>query len=159
MKLIENFYCIQTEIFGGTGGQKTIFEGISSIKTELIRPSIKLLDVEYAEKKFYSKKIVSKSSSSTSDEYFTFVELQFLSRTYGFEIEESTYSKGYYQSVLTIHKLYDTPGYMTLMEIDGKEYLKIEFFVGNLNISQEELARICSEKMLLLFLAFGSLHY
>ncbi len=125
MKLIENFYCIQTEISGS--GSETIFEGISSIKTELTRPSIKLLDVKYTEQKIYSKKIVSESST-TSDEYFTLDELLFLSRTYGFEIEENIYYKGCYQSVLKIHKLYDAPGYMTLMELDGKEYLKIEFF-------------------------------
>jgi len=126
MKLIENFYCTQTEIFGGAGGQKIIFEGISSIKTELIRPSIKILDVEYSEKKTYTKNLVAKSSVA-SDEYFTLDELLFLSKTYGFEIEEDDNLKGYYKSVLKIHKLYDCPGYITLMELDDKEYLRIEF--------------------------------
>ena len=41
MKLIEKFYCIQTEIFGD--GSEKNKEGIVSIKTELIRPSIKLI--------------------------------------------------------------------------------------------------------------------
>lgn len=42
MKLIDKFYCIQTEIFGD-GSQKHT-EGIVSIKTELIRPSIKFIN-------------------------------------------------------------------------------------------------------------------
>lgn len=124
MKLIETFYCIQTEIFGN-GTEKSV-EGISSIKTELIRPSIKILDVEYSEKKTYTKRLVGDLSGS-SHEYFSLNELLFLSKTYGFEIEESIYSKGYYHSVLKIHKLYDTSGCITLMELDGKEYLIIEF--------------------------------
>ncbi|MFD1605911.1 hypothetical protein ACFSJW_04845 [Flavobacterium artemisiae] len=120
MKLIENFYCIQSVNF------ESDVEGISSIKTELIRPSIKILDVEYSEKKIYSKRLVSKLSTA-SDEYFTLDELLFLSKTYGFEIEENVYSKGDYHSVLKIHKLYDIPGDITLIELDGNEYLMIGF--------------------------------
>ncbi|MDY0986519.1 hypothetical protein SOM12_03775 [Flavobacterium sp. CFBP9031] len=120
MKLIENFYCIQSVNF------ENDIEGISSIKTELIRPSIKILEVEYSEKKNYRKRLVG-DLSGDSHEYFSLEELLFLSKTYGFEIEESIYSKGYYYSVLKIHKLYDVPGYITLMELDEKEYLMIEF--------------------------------
>ncbi|MFC0781006.1 hypothetical protein [Flavobacterium sp. HJSW_4] len=120
MKLIENFYCIQSINF------KDDVEGISSIRTELIRPSIKILDVEYSEKKTYTRDLVG-YSTPPSDEYFTLGELMFLSKTYGFEIEEQSNSQGYYWSVLKIHKLYDGHGYITLMELDGKEYLRIEF--------------------------------
>lgn len=120
MKLIENFYCIQSVNFADDT------EGISSIKTELVRPSIKLLDVEYSEKKTSTKNLVAKSCGA-SDEDFTLDELLFLSKTYGFEIEEDDNLKGYYKSVLKIHKLYDCPGYITLMELDGKKYLRIEF--------------------------------
>lgn len=124
MKLIENFYCIQTEIFGG--GTKKNIEGINSIKTELMRPSIKILDVEYSEKKTYTKRLVAEPSTA-SNEHFTLEELLFLSKTYGFEIEESLYYKGYYDSILKIHKLYKSPGDITLIELDGQEYLIIEF--------------------------------
>lgn len=120
MKLIENFHCIQSVNFADD------IEGICSIKTELVRPSIKLLDVEYSEKKTYTKNLVAKSCP-VYDEDFTLDELLFLSRTYGFEIEEDDNLKGYYRSILKIHQLYDCPGYITLMELDEKEYLKIEF--------------------------------
>ncbi|HEU0126804.1 hypothetical protein [Flavobacterium sp.] len=120
MKLIENFYCIQSVNF------EDDTEGINSIKTELIRPSIKILDIEYSEKKTYTKQLVA-NSSTVSNGDFTTEELLFLSKTYGFEIEEHAIHKGYYESVLKIHKLYDCPGYITLMELDGKEYLRIDF--------------------------------
>ena len=77
MKLIENFYCIQTEIFGD-GTEKKI-EGINSIKTELMRPSIKILDVEYSEKKTYTKRLVAEPYTA-SNEHFTLKELLFLSK-------------------------------------------------------------------------------
>ncbi|WP_433829524.1 hypothetical protein [Flavobacterium anhuiense] len=125
MKLIENFHCIQTEISGG--GSKTIFEGISSIKTELVRPSIKLLNVEYSEGKTYRKRLIA-NPFIPHNESFTADELSFLSKTYGFEIEEDSIHKGYFNSVLKINKLYKGSAEITLMEIDGKEYLKIEFF-------------------------------
>ncbi|MCR4030167.1 MULTISPECIES: hypothetical protein [Flavobacterium] len=120
MKLIENFYCIQSVNF------EDDTEGINSIKTELIRPSIRILDVEYSEKKTFTKQLVA-NSSTVSNGDFTPEELLFLSKTYGFEIEEHAIHKGYYLSVLKIHKLYDCPGYITLMELDGKEYLRIDF--------------------------------
>lgn len=118
MKLIENFYCIQSEIFGDGSTNNT--EGISSIKTELIRPSIKISNIESAEKKTYTKRLV-------ADDTFTINELLFLSKTYGFEIEEHSRYEGYYVSALKIHKLYNSPGDIILIESGDKEYLMIEF--------------------------------
>ncbi len=124
MKLIENFYCIQTEISGR--GSEIIFEGISSIKTELIRPSIKLLDVEYSEEKAYRKRLIANPFIPHNDS-FTANELFFLSKTYGFEIKEDPIYKGYYSSVLKINKLYKSSAEITFIELDKKEYVKIEF--------------------------------
>ncbi|SNR56411.1 hypothetical protein [Flavobacterium sp. ov086] len=126
MKLIEQFYCIQTEIFGN--GSEKINNSIASIKTELIRPVIKFLDESEnstsPERKTYRKQITAKPSE---DDYFNISELLFLSKTYGFEIEEHAIYKGYYTSVLKINKLYDCPGEITLIEQEGKEYMMIEF--------------------------------
>ncbi|TPG43986.1 hypothetical protein EAH81_05400 [Flavobacterium pectinovorum] len=128
MKLIEQFYCIQTEIFGN--GSKNINESIASIKTELIRPDIKILDPNgnnlSSERKTYRKQITARPSEY-SQESFIIDELLFLSKTYGFEIEEHAIYKGYYTSVLKIHKLYDCPGEIILIEHQGKQYIMIEF--------------------------------
>lgn len=128
MKIIEQFYCIQTEISGN--GSKEIDEGIVSIKTELIRPDIKILDGNEnnipSERKTYRKQLTARPSEN-SDLYFNINELLFLSKTYGFKIEEHTIYKGYYTSVLKIHKLYDSPGEIILIEQGGKEYVMIEF--------------------------------
>jgi hypothetical protein len=128
MKLIEQFYCIQTEISGN--GSKKIGEGIASIKTELIRPDIKILDANgnnlSSERKTYRKQITARPSEY-SEEFFTINELLFLSKTYGFEIEENAIYKGYYTSVLKINKLYDCPGEIILIEHQGKQYIMIEF--------------------------------
>lgn len=121
MKLIETFYCIQTEIFGN--GTENSVEGISSIKTELIRPSIKISNIESGEKKIYKKRL----TTYLSDDSFTINELSFLSKTYGFEIEEHSRYEGYYGSASKINKLYNSPGEIILIESDGKEYLIIEF--------------------------------
>ncbi|WP_431244907.1 hypothetical protein ACQ9BO_12195 [Flavobacterium sp. P21] len=57
----------------------------------MARPSIRILDIEYSEKKTYTKNLVAESCAA-SDEYFTLGELLFLSKTYGFEIEEDNKS-------------------------------------------------------------------
>ncbi|PAM95289.1 hypothetical protein B4N84_08425 [Flavobacterium sp. IR1] len=129
MILIEKFYCVQTEIFGD--GSEIIKEGIVSIKTELIRPSIKFLNdagsITSSEKrKAYRKKIIV-NPFVDPNEYFNINELLFLSKTYGFEIEEHTIHKGYFLSVLKINLLYTTPGEIILIEEKGKQYILLEF--------------------------------
>ncbi|MBS7233017.1 hypothetical protein KHA90_18505 [Flavobacterium psychroterrae] len=128
MKLIEKFYCIQTEIFGN--GTKNSNGSIVSIKTELLRPSIKILNtngsINLSESKVYRKRLLS-NPYTDSNETFTINELLFLSKTYEFEIEEHFEYKGYFTSVLKIHKLYNTSGNIILTEQDGKEYLMIQF--------------------------------
>lgn len=129
MKLIDKFYCIQTEVFGD-GSQKHT-EGIVSIKTELIRPSIKFLNsdgsiISSEEIKIYRKKLIV-NPFVKSNEYFNINELLFLSKTYGFEIEEHVIHKGYFLSKLKINSLYDAPGEIILIEEMGREYILIEF--------------------------------
>ncbi|WP_347051778.1 hypothetical protein [Flavobacterium olei] len=128
MKLIDNFYCIQTENFGN--GTTKNSEGIVSIKTELIRPSIKFLNndgnIISAERKIYSKRLIA-NPFIDPHESFSIDELIFLSKTYGFEIEEHSIHKGYNYSILRINKLYNSPGEIILIEQQGKEYVIIEF--------------------------------
>ncbi|WP_264529647.1 hypothetical protein [Flavobacterium sp. N502540] len=128
MKLIENFYCIQTEIMGN--GTEKVSQGMTSIKTELIRPSIKIIN-EYggstsSEKKEYRKKLIANPYIDPK-ESFTIGELSFLSKTYGFEIQEDLKYKGYYDTILRINKMYKSPGEIILIEQNEKEYLRIEF--------------------------------
>lgn len=146
MILIEDFYCVQTETFGD--GSEIIKEGIVSIKTELIRPSIKFLNntgsITSSEKrKIYRKKIIV-NPFTEPNEYFTINELLFLSKTYGFEIEEHTIYKGYFLSVLKINSLYATPGEIILIEEEGKQYILIEFS----RWSSEKQPRSASEDQL-----------
>jgi len=129
MKLIEKFYCIQTEIFGD-GSEKTI-EGIVSIKTEFIRPSIKFLNLDGSiisskKRNVYRKKLIV-NPFVDSNEYFNSNELLFLSKTYEFEIEEHKMRKGFFLSVLKINALYTTPGEIILVEEEGKKYVLVEF--------------------------------
>ena len=142
MKLIEKFYCIQTEIFGD--GSEKIKEGIVSIKTELIRPSIKFLNsdgsiISSKKRKTYRKKIIV-NPFVDSNEYFNINELLFLSKAYGFEIEEHTIHKGYFLSILKINSLYTTPGEIILIEEEGKEYILIEYNRWNLEIQPRSAA-------------------
>lgn len=142
MKLIEKFYCIQTEIFGD--GSEKIKEGIVSIKTELIRPSIKFLNsdgsiISSEKRKTYRKKIIV-NPFVDSNEYFNINELLFLSKAYGFEIEEHTIHKGYFLSVLKISSLYTTPGEIILIEEEGKEYILIEYNRWNLETQPRSAA-------------------
>ncbi|MBF4516606.1 hypothetical protein IRZ71_09630 [Flavobacterium sp. ANB] len=129
MILIEKFYCVQTEIFGN--GSEKMKEGIVSIKTELIRPSIKFLNSDgsiiFSEKRKTHRKKLLVNPFVDSNEYFSIHELLFLSKTYGFEIEEHAIHKGYFLSVLKINSLYNTPGEIILVEEEGKEYILIEF--------------------------------
>lgn len=142
MKLIEKFYCIQTEIFGD--GSEKIKEGIVSIKTELIRPSIKFLNsdgsiISSKKRRTYRKKIIV-NPFVDSNEYFNINELLFLSKAYGFEIEEHTIHKGYFLSILKINSLYTTPGEIILIEEEGKEYILIEYNRWNLEIQPRSAA-------------------
>jgi len=129
MKLIEKFYCIQTEIFGD--GTEKIIQDIVSIKTELIRPSIEFLNedgtiISSEKRKTYRKKLIV-NPFVDSNEYFNITEFLFLSRTYEFEIEEHAIHKGYFLSVLKMNSLYNTPGEIILIEEEEREYILVEF--------------------------------
>jgi len=139
---IDKFYCIQTEIFGD--GSEKITEDIVSIKTELIRPSIKFINengaiISSEKKKIYRKKLIV-NPFVNSNEYFNINELSFLSRTYGFEIEEHAIHKGYFSSALKINSLYNTPGEIILIEEEAKEYILIEFNRWNLETQPRSAA-------------------
>lgn len=128
MKRIDKFYCIQTEVFGN--GTEKINKGIVSIQTELLRPTIQILDKDGSilstERKTYSTKLISNPYVS-SDESLSVKELLFLSDTYGFEIEEHAIYKDHFSSILKINKLYHTAAEIILIEQQEKEYLMIEF--------------------------------
>ncbi|MBE8723991.1 hypothetical protein [Flavobacterium hungaricum] len=128
MKLIENFYCIQTEVFGN--GSENIWSGVVWIKTELTRPSIQFLNadgsIRSAERKAYRKKLVV-NPYAASNEYFDLNELQFLAHTYDFEIKEHDVHKGYFTSLLTNNSLYTASGTIVLVEEEKRQYLWIEF--------------------------------
>lgn len=129
MRLIDKFFCIQTEIFGD-GSQKST-EGVSSIRTELTRPSIRLLNSDGSSiaspyRIIHRKKLVV-NPFVDSNEYFNKVDFLFLSKTFGFEIEEHPIHKGYFLSVLKINALYTTPGEIILIEEEGRSYILIEF--------------------------------
>ncbi|CAA9200773.1 hypothetical protein [Flavobacterium collinsii] len=128
MKLINKFYCTQTEILGN--GSEKNNENIVSIKTELIRPSIKFLNSDgsiiSSERKAFRKKLIANPFVDPS-ESFTLNELLFLSKTYEFDIKEHAIHKGYYFSILKINKLYNSPGDIVLIEQQEKEFMMIEF--------------------------------
>ena len=129
MKLIEKFYCSQTEIFGD--GSAKITEDIVSIKTELVRPSLNFLNSDGSiassvNRKAYRKRLAANPFIDLN-ESFTINELLFLSKTYEFEIEEHSVHKGYFLSKLKFNSLYTTPGEIIFIEEEGKEYLLIEF--------------------------------
>lgn len=128
MKLIEQFYCIQTERYGD-GLEKIIDEGIVSVKQELKRPMISLIDkgddiAPDKNRRFYRKTL---SANPNSYESFSEAELLFLSEIYKFDVAEHDIYKGYFSSVLKIHPLYQDPADMIFIEENGKRYLRIEF--------------------------------
>jgi hypothetical protein len=129
MKLIERFFCVQTEIFGN-GSEKTE-EGVVSIKTELMRPSIKLMDsngdVMPSENRVVYRKRLIVNPFVDNGEYFNKEELLFLSKIYEFDIKEDPTYKGYFSSVLNINTLYKSSADIILIEDGRNEYLIIEF--------------------------------
>jgi hypothetical protein len=129
MKLIEKFFCVQTEIFGD-GSEKTE-QGLVTIKTELLRPSIRLMDsngniIPSENSTVYRKKLIV-NPFVDNDEYFNKEELFFLSKIYEFDIKEDPKYKGYFSSVLNVSILYKNSADIILIEDDGKECLIIEF--------------------------------
>ncbi|WP_337965370.1 hypothetical protein [uncultured Flavobacterium sp.] len=127
MKLIEQFYCIQTERYGD-GSEKIVEEGIVSVKQELKRPLISIIgksDVS-GNSRIFSKRLIA-NPYINADESFTKEEFLFLSETYKFDIAEHDRYEGYFTSVLKIHPLYNSSADIIFIEEDDKEYLRIEF--------------------------------
>ncbi len=127
MKLIDQFYCIQTERYGD-GSEKIVEEGIVSVKQELKRPLISIIDKNdvSGNARIFSKRLIANPYTDT-DESFTKEEFLFLSETYKFDIAEHDRYEGYLTSVLKIHPLYKSSADIILIEEDDKEYLRIEF--------------------------------
>jgi hypothetical protein len=128
MKLIEQFYCIQTEISGN--GSENIQSGIVSIQTELTRPSIQFLNtdgtIRTTERKVYRKKLIVNPYAGL-DTYFDIKELQFLAQTYDFGIKEDTEHKGYFTSFLKNNPQYKTSGDIVFIKEQEKQFIWIEF--------------------------------
>ena len=123
MKLIEEFYCIQTEIYGN-GSEETIPEKICKIKTELLRPIISILQE--------NKKVILRYDyiKSISENIFSKEELLFFQKYYNVKLSVNKH----YPSKLTsdnssINKLYDLPANIIFFEDteSGNNYLVIEF--------------------------------
>lgn len=130
MRLIEKFYCIQTEKHGD-GSEKVITKGITQIKQELIRPSIRFInsneDIICSENKaIYMKKLIVNPYVQTN-ECFNKEELSFLSKTYQFDIQENLEYEGYFTSTMKGNPLYKRAANILLIEDNKKEYLIIEF--------------------------------
>ncbi|PIF34226.1 hypothetical protein CLU81_4863 [Flavobacterium sp. 9] len=130
MKLIDQFYCIQTERFGD-GSEKIVEEGIVSVKQELKRPLIRLIgensDITTNKNRKLFVKTLRANPDPYSNESFTKEEFLFLSETYKFDIVEHDMYEGYLTSVLKIHPLYTSSADIIFIEEDDKEYLRIEF--------------------------------
>lgn len=130
MKLIEKFYCIQTEKYGD-GSEKVIAEGIAQIKQELIRPTIRFINsngevISSGNRSIYMKRLIANPYVQTN-EYFNKKELFFLSKTYQFDIQESPEYEGYFTSIIKNNPLYKRSANVFLIEEGKKEYLIIEF--------------------------------
>ncbi|MBF7093667.1 hypothetical protein IUY40_19270, partial [Flavobacterium sp. ALJ2] len=109
MKLIEKFYCLQTEKHGD-GSEKVIAEGLAQIKQELIRPSIRFINshgdiISSENRAIYIKRLIANPYVQTN-EYFNKEELFFLSKTYQFDIQESPEYEGYFTSIIKKNPLY-----------------------------------------------------
>lgn len=130
MKLIEKFYCIQTEKYGD-GSEKVIAEGIAQIKQELIRPSIQFInsngDIISSESRVTHVKRLIANPYVKTNEYFSKEELLFLSKTYQFEVQESPEYEGYFTSIMKSNPLYKSSANIILIEENKKEYLIIEY--------------------------------
>jgi|GEM_PF-2625354 len=130
MKLIDQFYCIQTERFGD-GSKKIVDEGIVSVKQELKRPMIRLIGENGGITTNKNRNVFVKTLRANPDAYsnesFTKEEFLFLSETYKFDIAEDSMYEGYLTSVLKIHPLYTSSADIIFIEEDDKEYLRIEF--------------------------------
>lgn len=127
MKLIDQFYCIQTERYGD-GSEKIVEEGIVSVKQDLKRPLISIIgknDVR-VNRRVFSKRLIA-NPYTNANESFTKEEFLFLSETYKFDIAEHDRYEGYLTSVLKIHPLYTSSADIILIEENDKEYLRIEF--------------------------------
>jgi len=121
MKAITQFDCIQNEIYSN-GSVKIITDGIADIKTELLRPQLKLNWIFDNEKTIFSKEL--STWTSYLGPRFSKKEFLFLKNTYDFELEEfkdNLYSK------LSINPLYTSPGTIEFIEYQDKEYLIIKF--------------------------------
>ncbi|RKR05732.1 hypothetical protein C8C83_5082 [Flavobacterium sp. 90] len=128
MRLIDKFYCIQSERYGD-GSTKIIAEEIVSVKQELKRPMISLIGkgdgiTSHKNRRFFRKTL---SANPNSYESFSEKELLFLSEIYKFDVAEHDIYKGYFSSVLKIHPLYQSPADLIFIEEDEKKYLRIEF--------------------------------
>jgi len=130
MKVIEKFYCIQTEKLGD-GSEKIIEEGIVGIKQELIRPYIRFINengnIISSQNRIIHRKRLIVNPFVNTNEYFNKEELFFLSKTYQFDISEDFEYEGYYNSMLKNNPLYKKSGDLILIEDNEKEYLLIEF--------------------------------
>lgn len=130
MKLIDQFYCIQTERYGD-GSEKIVEKGIVSVKQELKRPMIRLNgkcdSIATNKTRNFYRKTLRANPKANSNESFTKEEFLFLSETYKFEIAEHDMFEGYLTSVLKIHPLYTSSADIIFIEEDDKEYLRIEF--------------------------------
>ncbi|WDF65033.1 hypothetical protein [Flavobacterium sp. KACC 22763] len=123
MKLIENFYCIQTEIYGN-GTEKLLSEGICKIKTELIRPEIFLLLKENKVKvkyNFYQR---------LKENQFSKEEMLFFEKHYDVKLAQNQISPDKLVSDNSfLNKLYDTAANVVYFEDteSNQKFLLIEF--------------------------------
>ncbi|MNR06337.1 hypothetical protein D3C85_1224060 [compost metagenome] len=121
MKLIEKFYCIQTEIFGD--GSEKIKEGIVEIKNELIRPSINFLNSDGISVNQNHKYI-----ARLEQDPFTKEQMCFFEENYGITLKKHLRSPEYLTSSLNhIHPLYKSSADLILIDDEGKMFLIIQF--------------------------------
>jgi hypothetical protein len=122
MKLIEEFYCTQSQTYGN-GSEKILSEGMCKIKTELIRPIIQITNTNGIVVNKKNRFIVRLGMNTFSKE-----EMLFFEKNYEVSLSKHVLYPDYLVSSLNhIHPLYKSDADITFIEDEDKEYLIIEF--------------------------------